>query len=147
MKRFEYLALKSQEFLDMLEAIARERTTLRVKKKKENHIVLTCQIAIPLAKIQYETEQHGENLYAYRRINLFPLFYSTLPILIFLEAIVFLITYFNRNTSIPYSIWTNSQWLSYLLVILAWLLGIVFVLYQIFSDIEILTQKLFKVKV
>ncbi|MCE7741382.1 MAG: hypothetical protein GOP50_02900 [Candidatus Heimdallarchaeota archaeon] len=137
MKKFEYLALKSHEFLDMLEAIARERTTIRVKKRDDKDITLTCQIAIPMAQIKYHTEEQGDNLNVYRRINWFPLVYSTIPILALLEAIMFLITYFNDNI----------QWFSYLLVGLAWLLGIVFILYQIFSDLENLTQKLFKVKV
>jgi len=147
MKKFEYLALKSYEFLDMLEAIVRERTTLRVKKKEEERMVLICQVAIPMAKIKYKTEPHEENLYVYRSVNWFPLVYSTIPILLFLEAIVFLITFFNRDTSQPYSIFSGYQWLSYLLVALAWLLGIAFVIYQIFLDLDILTQKLFKVKV
>ncbi|MHA1199662.1 MAG: hypothetical protein ACTSQF_10080 [Candidatus Heimdallarchaeaceae archaeon] len=137
MKKFEYLALKSQEFIDMLDAIARERTTLKVKKKDDVDITLACQIAIPMAHIKYHTEEQGDNLNVYRRINWLPLFYSTIPLLALLEVILFLIA--NFADPIP--------WFSYLLVGLAWLLGIAFILYQVFTELENLTQKLFKVKV
>ncbi len=137
MKQFEYLALKSHEFIDMLDVIARERTTLRVKKREDNLIILTCQIAIPMAHIKYKTEGDGDNLIVYRKVSWLPLLYSTLPILAILEAIMYMITYFTSNV----------QWFSYLLVGLAWGLGIVFIVYQIFSELENLAQKLFKVRV
>ena len=136
MREFEYLALKPSEFIDMLDVIARERTTLKVKKKDEENIILTCQIAIPLVHFKYKVIAQNENLKVYRSINWFPLFYSTLPILALLESIILII-----NLS------QDIIWFSYLLVGLAWLLGIVFILYQIFTELEYLTQTLFKVKV
>ena len=137
MKKFEYLALKSHEFIDMVEAAARSRTTLKIKKKEEKCIVVACQVAVPVVKIKYKTEEHNENLTVHRSINWFPLFYSTIPVLALLEVIVFLFDYFGGGL----------QWFSYLLVGLAWVLGIIFILYHIFTEIETLTQKMFKVKV
>lgn len=137
MKKFEYLSLKQNEFIEMVDTIARERTTLKTKKKEENFIIVTCQIAIPVAKIKYHTEEQGDNLNVYRKVNWFPLIYYALPILLILESLLYLISYFTRNI----------QWFSYLLLGLTWCLGIVFIIYQIFSELENLTQNLFRVKV
>ena len=141
MKEFEYLALKSYEFIDMLDVIARERNTLKVKKKTENEIALTCQIAIPMAHIKYCSEEINGNLKVTRRVNWFPIIYSTIPILALLELILFLIIFFTGSLTF------TENWEGFLLVGLAWVLALVFIIYQIFSELENITKKLFKVKV
>ena len=141
MKEFEYLALKSYEFIDMLDAIARERTTLKVKKRTDNDIVLTCQIAVPMAHIKYYSEEHNGNLKVTRKVNWFPFIYSTIPILALLELILFLIIFFTESLTFI------ENWEGFLLVGLAWILAIVFIIYQIFTELENITRKLYKVKV
>ena len=141
MKEFEYLALKSFEFIDMIDSIARERTTLKVKKKDESHITITCQLAFPMAQIRYQTEEINGNLKVSRSVNWFPLVYSTVPFLALLETILFLIIFFTPSLTFV------ENWEGFLLVGLAWILALVFIIYQIFSELENLTKKLFKVKV
>jgi len=141
MKEFEYLAIKSYEFIDMLDAIARERTSLKVKKKTDTEITLTCQIAVPMAHIKYFSEEQDGNLRVTRKVNWFPFIYSTVPILALLELILFLIIFFTENLTFI------ENWEGFLLLGLAWILAIVFIIYQIFSELENITKKLFKVKV
>ena len=137
LKKYEYLALKSHEFLTMIDAISRERTTLKVKKKTEEQITVTCQIAIPVARITFKVEEQGENLDVYRTINWLPLFYSTIPFLLVLEAIII---------GISFAI-DSHYYFSYILIALGWVVAIIFIVYQIFTELETLTKKLYRIEV
>jgi hypothetical protein len=137
MKDHEFLALKTHEFLEMIEAIARERQTLKIKKRTDDSVTLTCHLGIPISHIRFKTKEQGENLLVTRRMNLLPLFYSTLPIVILLEVIIFLISYFRNGDNI----------FIYVLVALAWIIAIGFLIYQTFADMEEIVRKLYRIEV
>jgi hypothetical protein len=137
MSKHEFLALKTHEFLEMIEAISRERQTLKVKRKTENSITVTCHLGIPVSHIRFVTEEQGDNLTVTRKANLFPLFYSSVPIFILLEAIIFIISYF-RN---------GENYFIYVLVALAWVIGAGFLIYQTYAEIEQITKKLYRIEV
>ena len=137
LKKYEYLALKSHEFLTMTNAIARERNTLKVKKRTEDQITVTCQIAIPVAHFTFKVEEQGENIDVYRTINWFPLFYSTIPFLLILEAII---------VGISFAI-DSHYYFSYILIVLGWVVTIIFIVYQIFTELETLTKRLYRIEV
>lgn len=137
MKKLEFLALKPHEFIEMVDSIARERVTLRVKKRTENTIKLACQIGFPISFIHFKGQKVDNNLEVERRVNWFPLIYSTLPLLLVLIGIVFTIQYF--TTGVTYFI--------YILICLAWLLALGFLIYQIFSELEEINKKLFRIEV
>ncbi len=137
MRKHEFLALKTHEFLEMIEVIARERQTLKVKKKVEDSITVTCHVGIPVSHISFVTEEQGDNLIVTRKVNLFPLFYSSVPIFLLLEVIIFLISYF-RN---------GENYFSYILVALAWIIGVGFLIYQTFAELEEIIKKLYRIEV
>ncbi len=137
MKKFEFLALKSHEFIEMVDTIARERVTLRVKKKTENTIKLSCQVGLPISFIHFKAQKIDKNLEVERRVNWFPLIYSTLPLLLALIGIVYTIQYF--TSGVTYFI--------YILICLAWLLALGFLIFQIYSELEEIDKKLFRIEV
>jgi hypothetical protein len=137
MKTQEYLALKDHEFLEMIDAIARERNTLKVKKRDEEHIIIACQVAIPVAFIKFLVKQEGDNLIVNRKISWWPLFAFTIPLLIALEGIMLGISFAIDNHVI----------FSYVLIALAWVVGIVFIAHQIFVELDLLVKKLYRVEV
>jgi hypothetical protein len=137
MKKLEFLVLKPYEFIEMVENIARERVTLRVKNKTENTIKLSCQVGFPISFIHFKAQKIDKNLVVERRVNWFPLIYSTLPILLALIGIVYAIQYF--TSGVTYFI--------YILICLAWLLALGFLIYQIYSELEEINRKLFRIEV
>jgi len=137
MKKFEFLALKPHEFIEMVDVIARERVTLRVKKKTENTIKLACQVGFPISFIYFKAQKLGKDLEVERRVNWLPLFYSTLPLLLALIGIVFTIQFF--TSGVTYFI--------YILICLAWLLALGFLIYQTFSELEEINKKLYRIEV
>ncbi|NPD87452.1 MAG: hypothetical protein HGN29_01930 [Asgard group archaeon] len=137
MKEHEFLALKTHEFLEMIEAIARERQTLKIKRRTDDTVILTCHLGIPISHIRFKTKEQGENLIVTRKVNLLPLFYSSLPIFILLEAIIFLISYFRNLDNI----------FIYILVALAWVIAIGFLIYQTFAELEEIFRKLYRIEV
>lgn len=137
MKKHEFLALKTHEFLEMIEAISRERQTLKIKKKVEDSITVTCHVGIPVSHIRFVTEEQGDNLVVTTKVNLFPIFYSSVPIFLLLEVIIFLISYF-RN---------GENYFSYILVALAWIIGVGFLIYQTFAELEEIIKRLYRIEV
>ncbi len=137
MKKYEYLALKDHEFIKMIDAIARERNTLKVKLREENQITIACQVAIPVAFIKFFVNQEGDNLIVHRKIAWWPLFAFTIPLLLVLEGIM---------VGISFAI-DNHVIFSYILIALAWVILIVFIAYQIFDELDLLLKKLYRVKV
>ncbi len=137
MKKYEYLALEDHEFLEMIDSIARERNTLKVRNKSENSILIACQVAIPIAFIKFFVNQEGDNLIVRRKISWWPLFAFTVPLLLALEGIM---------VGISFAI-DNHVIFSYVLIALAWVVGIVFITHQIFVELDLLVKKLYRVKV
>jgi len=137
MKEYEYLALKDHEFIEMIDAISRERNTLKVKKKTEKQITLACQVAIPVAFIKFFVHQQDGNLKVQRKISWWPLFAFTIPLLLALEGIMI---------GISFAV-DNQIYFSYILIALAWVILIIFLTYQIFEELDLLLKKLYRVEV
>ncbi|MCG3259564.1 MAG: hypothetical protein H7644_07455 [Candidatus Heimdallarchaeota archaeon] len=137
MKEYEYLALKDHEFIEMIDAISRERNTLKVKKKTEKQITLACQVAIPVAFIKFFVHQQDGNLKVQRKISWWPLFAFTIPLLLALEGIMIGISF----------VVENQIYFSYILIALAWVILIIFLTYQIFEELDLLLKKLYRVEV
>ena len=137
MKKHEFLALESSEFIDMVDSIARERVTLRTKKKTKNSIFLMVRLGVPISRICYKVEETNGQLNVYRKVNWFPLFYSTVPIVLILEAIIFTIFYFSEKSGL----------LSYILVGAFWIVTLTFMMYQTFVELEEIYRKLYRVGV
>ncbi len=137
MKEYEYLALKDYEFIEMIDAISRERNTLKVKKKTEKQITLACQVAIPVAFIKFFVHQQDGNLKVQRKISWWPLFAFTIPLLLALEGIMIGISF----------VVENQIYFSYILIALAWVVLIIFLTYQIFEELDLLLKKLYRVEV
>ncbi|MCE7748042.1 MAG: hypothetical protein GPJ51_06575 [Candidatus Heimdallarchaeota archaeon] len=137
MKEYEYLALKDHEFIEMIDAISRERNTLKVKKKTEKQITLACQVAIPVAFIKFFVHQRDGNLKVQRKISWWPLFAFTIPLLLALEGIMIGISF----------VVENQIYFSYILIALAWVILIIFLTYQIFEELDLLLKKLYRVEV
>ena len=137
MKEYEYLALKDHEFIEMIDAISRERNTLKVKKKTEKQIIIACQIAIPVAFIKFFVQQQDGNLNVQRKISWWPLFAFTVPVLLALEGMMIGIS-FVVDTQIYYS---------YILIALTWVIAIIFLTYQIFEELDLILKKLYRIEV
>ena len=137
MKEYEYLALKDHEFIEMIDAISRERNTLKVKNKTEKQITLACQVAIPVAFIKFFVHQQDGNLKVQRKISWWPLFAFTIPLLLALEGIMIGISF----------VVENQIYFSYILIALAWVILIIFLTYQIFEELDLLLKKLYRVEV
>ena len=137
MKKQEFLALESSEFIDMVDSIARERVTLRTKKKTDDSIFLMVRLGIPISRISYKTEETNGQLNVYRKVNWFPLFYSTIPILLVLEAIMFTIFHFSERSGL----------FSYILVGAFWIVALTFMMHQTFVELEEIYRRLYRVGV
>ncbi|MBY9001130.1 MAG: hypothetical protein KGD64_09465 [Candidatus Heimdallarchaeota archaeon] len=137
MKKFQFLALKSDEFFDMVEKISRERNTLKCKKRTSNLLKITCLMVIPASIISYKTEEENDNLLVSRTINFLPTILLSILIIALLEGIVYGISYLVNNFST----------LSFVLVGGAWLLVIVFLIYQTFVEVDEINKKLYRVEV
>ncbi|MCG3215866.1 MAG: hypothetical protein KAS63_04085 [Candidatus Heimdallarchaeota archaeon] len=137
MKEFEFLALEAHEFLDMVDVIARERMTLKTKKRTDDSISLMCRFGLRLSKIHFKTVEENGKLRVLRKVNWFPLVYSTIPILLLLETIMFLIFYFSDKSGIY----------SYFLVAAVWIVALTFMIYQTFVELEEIFKKLYRVEV
>ncbi len=137
MKEYEYLALQDHEFIEMIDAISRERNTLKVKKKTEKRIIIACQVAIPVAFIKFFVQQQDGNLNVQRKISWWPLFAFTVPVLLALEGMMIGIS-FVVDTQIYYS---------YILIALTWVIAIIFLTYQIFEELDLILKKLYRIEV
>ena len=137
MKEYEYLALQDHEFIEMIDAISRERNTLKVKKKTEKQIIIACQVAIPVAFIRFFVQQQDGNLNVQRKISWWPLFAFTVPVLLALEGMMIGIS-FVVDTQIYYS---------YILIALTWVIAIIFLTYQIFEELDLILKKLYRIEV
>lgn len=137
MKKFQFLALKSSEFCDMVEVIARDRKVLRIKNRNENMIKLACFMIIPISTITFKIEKDKGNLNVTRSINFLPIILLSIPAIAFLEAIVYGIAVLTEN----------FQSLSFILIGCFWLMVIVAVIYQTYVEVDEINRKLYRVEV
>jgi len=137
MKKFEFLALEPIEFIDMVDSIARERVTLKTKKRTDDSIFVMCRLGLPISRICYKVEEANGKLNVYRKVNWFPLVYSTLPIVLLLEAIMFVIFYFSEKSGL----------ISYVLVGAFWIVVLTFMIHQTFVELEEIFRNLYRVGV
>ena len=137
MKKFEFLALEPNEFMDMVDNIARERVTLKTKKRTDDSIFLMCRLGLPISRICYKVEKADGKLNVYRKVNWFPIVYSTVPIVLLLEAIMFVLFYFSEKSGLT----------TYILVGATWIVVIIFMIHQTFVELEEIFRKLYRVGV
>lgn len=137
MKKFQFLALKSEEFLDMIDKISSERNALKRKKRTEDVIKIICFIAIPASIIVYKVTEEKDNLYVTRSINFLPVLLLSIPILAALEAIVYGIS----------ALVGSFNSLSFILVGSVWIMAVVFLIYQTFVEVDEINKKLYRVEV
>ena len=99
-----------------------------------------------LIDICSRVEGHGELIFfiqkngqlnVYRKVNWLPLFYSTVPIVLILEAIMFTIFYFSERSGL----------FSYILVGAFWVVALTFMMHQTFVELEEIYRKLYRVGV
>ena len=97
MKKFKFLALKSEEFFDMVNVIVRDRKILRHKSRTDNTLKIICFMVIPASIITYKVQEENNHLNVTRSVNFLPLILLSIPILAVLEAIVYGIAVLTNN--------------------------------------------------
>ncbi len=137
MKKFQFLALKSEEFFDMIDKISRERNALKRRKRTDNVIKIVCFIVVPASIITFKVKEENDHLNVTRKINFLPILLVSIPILAALEAIVYGISILVNNFS-------N---LTFILVGSAWIMAIIFLVYQTFVEVDEINKKLYRVEV
>ncbi len=137
MKKYLFLALKKEEFLTMIDRITHERLHLKTKKITDDSITIACQLALPISTITFRVKEEEKNLRVTRIISWIPFLWTLIPLLIILEAITFGFSYIFEDISI---------W-SYLIVGFVWLLLTTFLIYYVFTEVEEILNKLYKVEV
>jgi len=136
MKKFQFLALKSEEFFDMIEKISRERNTLKRRKRTDNLIKIVCFIVIPASIITFKVKEENNHLNVTRTINFLPILLVSTLILSALEAIVYGIS----------ALVNNFSNLTFILVGGAWIMAIIFLIYQTFVEVDEINKKLYRVE-
>lgn len=137
MKKYLFLALKKEEFLTMIDVITHERLHLKTKKITDDSITIACQLALPIATISFSVKEEEKNIRVTRIISWIPFLWTLIPFLIILEAITFGFSYIFEDISV---------W-SYLIVGFVWLLLTTFLVYYVFTEVEEILNKLYKVEV
>lgn len=137
MKKFQFLALKSEEFFDMIDKISRERNTLKRRKRTDNVMKLVCFMVIPASIITFKVKEENSHLIVTRTINFLPILLLSIPILAALEAIVYGISTLVNNFSA----------LTFILVGSAWIMVVIFLIYQTFVEVDEINKRLYRVEV
>lgn len=137
MKKFQFLALKSEEFFDMIGKISRERNTLKRKKRTDNVMKIVCFIVIPASIITFKVKEENSHLIVTRTINFLPILLLSIPIIAALEAIVYGISTLVNNFSAP----------TFILVGCAWIMVVMFLIYQTFVEVDEINKRLYRVEV
>jgi len=137
MKKYLFLAIKKEEFLTMIDVITHERLHLKTKKITDDSITIACHLALPITKITFRVKEEENNIRVTRTISWIPFLWTLIPFLIILEAITFGFSYIFEDISV---------W-SYLIVGFVWLLLTTFLVYYVFTEVEEILNKLYKVEV
>ncbi len=137
MKKFQFLALKSEEFFDMIGKISRERNTLKRRKRTDNVMKIVCFMVIPASIITFKVKEENSHLNVTRTINFLPILLLSIPILAALEAIVYGISTLVNNFSA----------LTFILVGSAWIMVVIFLIYQTFVEVDEINKRLYRVEV
>ncbi len=147
MKKFQFLALKSEEFFDMIEKISRERDLLKQRKRTDNVLKIVCFIVIPASIITFNVKEENNHLTVSRSISFLPVLLLSIPILAALEAIVygilFLIDYFSSVTFILVEYFSNVTFI----LVGGWIMAVMFLIYQTYVEVDEINKKLYRVKV
>jgi hypothetical protein len=137
MKKFQFLALKTEEFFDMIAKISRKRSTLKQKKRTDNEMKIICFIVIPASIITFYVKEENNCLNVTRTINFLPILLLSIPILAALEAIVYGIsTLVNKFSA-----------LTFILVGIAWIMVVICLIYQTFVEVDEINKRLYRVEV
>ncbi|MCK4895770.1 MAG: hypothetical protein KAS47_03120 [Candidatus Heimdallarchaeota archaeon] len=136
MKKFQFLALKSEEFFDMISMISRERNTLRRGKRTDNVMKIICFMVIPASIITFKVKEENSRLNVTRTINFLPILLLSIPILAALEAIVYGISTLVNTFSA----------LTFILVGSAWIVVVMFLIYQTFVEADEINKRLYRVE-
>lgn len=137
MKKFQFLALKSEEFFDMIDKISRERNALKQRKRNDNIMKLFCFMVIPASIITFKVKEENDHLIVTRTINFLPILLLSIPILATLEAIVYGIS----------ALVNNFNALTFVLVGSAWIMVVIFLIYQTFVEVDEINKRLYRVEV
>ncbi|MHA1202551.1 MAG: hypothetical protein ACTSQ4_08520 [Candidatus Heimdallarchaeaceae archaeon] len=136
MKKFQFLALKNEEFFDMVSKISRERSTLKQRKRTDKIMKLICFMVIPASIITFKVEEENNHINVTRTINFLPVLLLSIPILAALEAIVYGISTLVNNFSV----------LTFILVGSAWIMVVIFLIYQTFVEVDEINKRLYRVE-
>ena len=137
MKKFQFLALKTEEFFDMIAKISRERSTLKQRKRTDNEMKIICFVAIPASIITFYVKEENNHLNVTRTINFLPILLLSIPFLAALEAIVYVISTLANKFSA----------LTFILVGSAWIMVVIFLIYQTFVEVDEINKRLYRVEV
>ncbi|MHA1483007.1 MAG: hypothetical protein ACTSQC_07405 [Candidatus Heimdallarchaeaceae archaeon] len=137
MKKFQFLALKSEEFFDMVGKISRERNTLKRRKRTDNVMKIICFMVIPASIITFKVKEENNHLIVTRTINFLPILLLSIPIIAALEAIVYGISILVNKFSA----------LTFILVGGAWIVVVIFLIYQTFVEVDEINKRLYRVEV
>ena len=136
MKKFQFLALKSEEFFDMIVKISRERNVLKQRKRTDNVIKIIIFLVIPASIITFKAKEENNHLNVTRTINFLPILLLSIPIMAALEAIVYGIS----------SLVNNFSALTFILVGSAWIMIVIFLIYQTFVEVDEINKRLYRVE-
>ena len=136
MKKFQFLALKSEEFFDMIVKISRERNVLKQRKRTDNVIKIIIFLVIPASIITFKAKEENNHLNVTRTINFLPILLLFIPIMAALEAIVYGIS----------SLVNNFSALTFILVGSAWIMIVIFLIYQTFVEVDEINKRLYRVE-
>ncbi|MCK5141308.1 MAG: hypothetical protein KAQ70_03865 [Candidatus Heimdallarchaeota archaeon] len=137
MKKFQFLALKSEEFFDMVGKISRERNTLKRRKRTDNVMKIICFMVIPASIITFKVKEENNHLIVTRTINFLPILLLSIPIIAALEAMVYGISVLVNKFSA----------LTFILVGSAWIVVVIFLIYQTFVEVDEINKRLYRVEV
>jgi len=136
-KEYNYLALKKNEFIKIIEKITSESLQLSIRKKNDTNIKILFQHAIPLAFFIFSLHEDEDSLKVRGKIIWTPLILVSSTILAFLELII-----------VGISIVTGKHNpLSYILVSGVWIALLGLFIYQTFDSIDNLLSNIYKVQV
>ena len=136
MKKFQFLALKSEEFFDMIVKISRERNILKQRKRTDNVIKIICFLVIPISIITFKVKEENNHLNVTRTVNFLPILLLSIPILAALGAIIYGIS----------TLVNNFSTLTFTLVGSAWIMVVIFLIYQTFVEVDEINKRLYRVE-
>ncbi len=137
MRKFEFLALSSKEFCDMIETITIEKLFLKKKEISSNLIILEVKVAFFTSYLRFDLEETEQALIVKKRLILYPSLLYSFLILAVLGLFVFL-------TSLIFVFQTH---IAYFSAFGFWLLLTTILLLYTYNETEDILTHLFRTKV